>query len=112
MSKSVFIAWTEPSSAEDEDEFNRWYDEVHIPEVMSAVPSIVAAARYRCADPVAMVASGLPTHRYLAIYELDTADVTGAAAALEAAVGQGTIVLSPALDLTNSPPILGGYVGV
>lgn len=112
MPKSVFLAWTEPSSLDSEDEFNRWYDEVHIPEVRSAVPSITAAYRYRYADPAGSISGDLPAHRYLAIYELDTPDVQGAAAALEAAIGSGAIVLSPALDLSNRAPILGGYVGV
>lgn len=47
-----------------EAEFNRWYNDVHMPEVMGC-PGFVSAARYECAD-------GQP--RYIAIYELDSAD--------------------------------------
>jgi hypothetical protein len=45
-----------------EEEFNRWYDERHLPEVM-ACPGFVSAARYECT---------LGEPRYIAIYELES----------------------------------------
>ena len=50
---------------EHEDEFNRWYDEEHVPERMS-VPGFLSARRYRAIE-------GGP--KYLAIYELESPDV-------------------------------------
>ena len=47
-------------AAEHEEEFNRWYNEEHIPERL-AIPGVLNAARYKA------VAGG-PT--YLACYEL------------------------------------------
>jgi hypothetical protein len=47
-----------------EAEFNRWYNEVHLPEVL-ACPGFASATRYECTD-------GQP--RYLAIYELESED--------------------------------------
>ena len=44
--------------------FNRWYNEVHLPEVL-ACPGFASATRYECTD-------GQP--RYLAIYELESED--------------------------------------
>jgi hypothetical protein len=44
------------------EEFNRWYDEVHLPEVL-ACPGFISAARFECTD-------GQP--RFLAIYELES----------------------------------------
>jgi hypothetical protein len=48
-----------------DDEFNRWYDEIHLPEVL-ALPAFTAAERMRLAD-----AQMFPEQRfrYLAIYE-------------------------------------------
>jgi len=44
-----------------EDEWNHWYDSVHVPEVMAASPAILSATRYR------LSAGNIP-HRYLAVY--------------------------------------------
>ena len=50
---------------EDEAEFNRWYNEEHIPELM-AVPGFLAARRFEVEGEGA---------KYLAIYELEDAKV-------------------------------------
>ena len=50
--------------AEHEDEFNRWYDEEHIPERLS-IPGVLNAARY-------VAVRGGP--KYLACYEIETAE--------------------------------------
>jgi hypothetical protein len=50
---------------EHEDEFNRWYDEEHIPE-KRATPGFRSARRFRSHDRPG---------RYLALYEIDDADV-------------------------------------
>lgn len=47
-----------------ESEFNRWYDDVHLPEVL-ACPGFVAASRYECVH-------GEP--RFLALYDLERKD--------------------------------------
>jgi len=44
-----------------EKEFNHWYNEVHLPEVL-ACPGFIRASRYECT-------SGQP--RYIAMYELE-----------------------------------------
>lgn len=48
-----------------EDDFNRWYDEEHYPERMQC-PGFISGHRYRALE-------GSP--KYLAIYELESADV-------------------------------------
>jgi hypothetical protein len=50
-----------------DDEFNRWYDEIHLSEVIQMTDA-VAAARYRLSDHQAADAGGF---RYLAIYEFE-----------------------------------------
>jgi hypothetical protein len=49
-----------------EAEFNRWYDEVHVPEVLAVGP-IVACQRFKVSDAQAMP----QTHSYVAIYEYE-----------------------------------------
>ena len=48
-----------------EDDWNRWYNEVHLPEI-GACPGFLSAQRYVCED-----ASG---RRYVANYELESLD--------------------------------------
>jgi hypothetical protein len=57
--------------------FNRWYDEVHVPEIL-ACPGWIANARYECVD-------GEP--RYLAIYDLEDRTRPFSSPEWEAAVG-------------------------
>jgi hypothetical protein len=53
---------------EAEDDFNAWYDEEHLP-ALAGVPGTLAARRYRSTE-----ATG-GTHRYVAIYHLESPDV-------------------------------------
>jgi hypothetical protein len=52
-------------AAAAEDDFNRWYDEEHLPG-LAAVPGVVAARRFRAVN------AGAGLHRYLATYHLTT----------------------------------------
>ncbi len=54
---------------EAEDDFNAWYDEEHLPALI-AVPGTLSARRYRSA------VEGTGVRRYVAIYHLETPDVT------------------------------------
>ncbi len=47
---------------EREEEFNRWYNEEHVPQVLQ-FKGVVSARRYRALE-------GEPTFRYMAVYEL------------------------------------------
>ena len=51
-------------AAENDEEYNRWYNEEHIPERLS-IPGVLNAARYEAVQ-------GGP--KYLACYELESAD--------------------------------------
>jgi hypothetical protein len=59
------------------EQFNRWYNEVHVPEIL-ACPGWRAGRRYECID-------GEP--RYLAMYELDDGSTPFASSEWESAVG-------------------------
>ncbi len=76
MSKATLLVYTN-CPAGREDEFNAWYDTVHLPDLLTEVPGIISARRLRLAGPApALQARGREPEvaRYLAMYELDTDD--------------------------------------
>lgn len=80
-------------ATEVEDEFNRWYNEEHLPN-LAAVPGVACARRYRRL-------SGNGT-KYLALYELENNQVTNTDAWSKAANTEWTSTLRPHLKpLTN-----------
>src|SRR3954454_13506616 len=66
--KGVMVVQTaRPEDPVKDKEFNEWYTNVHIPELLD-VPGFVGARRYRALGDV--------THQYLAVYEIDADDVS------------------------------------
>jgi hypothetical protein len=92
----LFFAFTNPVEGQDE-EFNKWYDAVHVPEVLS-IPGVVSAQRFEVDAPEGAPA---PPHRYLAVYRLDRAgsEVLGE---LGARMGSGELHMSDSLDLATA----------
>ncbi len=76
MSKAICVVASRCTDPAREEEFNRWYDEVHVPDLLT-IPHILAARRFQLARDVSRAASPWAAEdgpRYLAIYELDTDD--------------------------------------
>jgi hypothetical protein len=96
MSKrAVLLVGTNPASEEQSDEYNAWYNDTHIPQMIERVPGFLSARRFEAhgASPVQ------PDQRYLAIYEVEVDnDPAEALAALNEAVQGGKIDTSPALS--------------
>lgn len=67
MARSVLLVFTNATDGDDA-EFNRWYDEVHLKEVLEA-PGFVAAERFDLGS--AQMDEADRAHRYLAIYEIE-----------------------------------------
>ena len=80
MSKGIMLVTSRPASALEADAYHRWYDEVHVPEML-AVEGFASARRFEGADGA-----------FVAIYEVD--DVDAAQAALAAARESGARTLS------------------
>ncbi len=89
----MLIVLSNPVSGR-EDEYNRWYDEVHVPDLV-ALPGVASAQRFRHSS-----AGPQGRHGYLAIYELDgnPAEVLNA---LHAGMKDGKIRMSDALDMSS-----------
>jgi hypothetical protein len=81
-----------------EDEYNDWYRNTHIPEVL-AVPGFVGARRYK----VHQGADGAPpSHLYLSIYEIEADDLTAPMAELRARSVAGRT--TPSVGAQADPP--------
>ncbi len=68
--KTYYIVKSNPLPNK-ETEFNRWYDEIHIPEVLE-VDGVLSAKRMELAEQQLMAQQN---HRYMAVYELDSSAV-------------------------------------
>jgi hypothetical protein len=76
-----------------ETEFNRWYDDVHIPEIL-ARPGFVGARRGR----ISSVTDTEPRFRYIAYYDVESDDPQATVAALLRHVKAGGTTSSDTLD--------------
>ena len=90
MAKGIILVETFPSSPEREQEYNIWYDEVHLPELV-ALDGIVSARRLRPVNGEGP---------YIALYEIEGDDL---AAVLQGMSG-AKLTMSSALQL-DPPPI-------
>jgi len=95
MTTGILYVETRPVSAEREAEFHRWYEEVHIPEVV-ALEGFVSGRRY------APVTDEGP---YVAIYEIDAEDPSTAFQALIEAIGAGRLQMTDAMQMDPAPTL-------
>jgi hypothetical protein len=92
MSKSLLFVETKPASADVVEEYHRWHDDVHLPEML-AVAGFVSARRWQTDGD-----------SFITLYEIDT-DIDTARANLRAAVEAGRMSKPVAVE-TNPPPVM------
>jgi hypothetical protein len=92
MPKFKMIALTRPVAGR-EDDYNHWYQNVHLPEVC-ALPGIQGAQRYKQA---AALQNG-DERNYLAIYDIETDDIGATLAGFGQAAAAGKMTQSDASD--------------
>jgi hypothetical protein len=83
MARGQLIALSNPVSAAREAEFNKWYNEVHIPELVG-LPGFESATRYRVSSQ-GLPQKETPEFRYVAVYEIADMDAAMKAMATAAA---------------------------
>ena len=66
MTKHLMLVFTDPVEGK-EDEYNAWYNDVHLAEVIES-PGFVRAQRFEVADMM----PGVTDHKYVAVYEMDS----------------------------------------
>lgn len=69
MPSSIFFVLTEPEPGR-EDEYNDWYNNRHIPDVLT-VPGFVAAQRFLLSNVQRSPAAAEGALRYAAVYEIE-----------------------------------------
>lgn len=95
MQKTYMVVLSDPITAAEDEAFNTWYDSAHIPEILQ-LDGVLSASRLRASEVQAP--GSVPSHRYLAMYELDGSDARGVldrmAAARPSMTGTDTLDLS------------------
>lgn len=95
MTKGFLYVESRPSAPERIAEYNDWYDHVHLPEVL-AVEGFVAATRLHPVDD-----SG----PYVALYQMQSADLGETFARLANAAYQGLLHISDAIEMDPLPTV-------
>jgi hypothetical protein len=98
--KFIQIVFSNPAEGKD-DEFNEWYDNVHIPELL-AIPGMLSAQRYKLRDAEIYRMEGAtpPEHGYLLIYEME-GDVDAIMQKIQENVVAGKINMADCLDMSS-----------
>jgi len=90
MARAIVLVFTNCADPAREQEFNEWYDNTHVPDILET-PGFVGATRYELVgDP------GPGQGKYLAIYQVETDDFPSTMAGLQQRVaqlvGQGRVI--------------------
>jgi hypothetical protein len=93
MAQYVFVVYTNPITGQDEA-YHDWYNNQHLGDV-TRIPGYIAAQRF---EFVPIAGTTQLTHRYLALYTVETDDLAATHEALMAAAGSPALPLSDALD--------------
>ena len=93
MAKTLLLVESRPESAELVEEYHKWHEQIHLPEMLS-VDGFVSARRWQADD------GGL----FVTLYEID-ADIDTARANLTAALRDGRMS-KPVAVQTKPPPVM------
>lgn len=88
MKRYKLMALTNALEGRD-DEFGRWYDEQHIPDVLS-IPGLISAERFK------LVGQG--QHRYMTLYDIETDSLDRVMAELSSRPGTDLMPITDAID--------------
>lgn len=90
MAKYNLVVLSNPVAGK-EDEYNAWYTDIHIPDVVRC-EGFTGGQRFK-------VGEGFDApHKYMAIYEMETDDPAAVIAGMTAKAGTPALSISPALD--------------
>ena len=100
MARALLLVRSKPTTPQQEGEYNTWYDQVHLKDVL-AIPGVVAASRYRLSEKQLALAADDAGRGYLAVYEIEAEDPQAVLAAL--AAGGAEMQLSAAMEMDPPP---------
>lgn len=96
---TMYLVFSNPVDESREQEFNDWYETVHLPEVL-ATPGMVSARRYKMRETEIGRATGLPPQKYLIVYEMND-DPDAVMKRIMEAHASGDIHMHDSLDLDS-----------
>ena len=67
--RHLYMVFSNPTTPEQDAEFNEWYDDTHVPDVL-AVPGVVSAQRFKH-HQLDRDAGKPARHSYVTIYEIE-----------------------------------------
>jgi hypothetical protein len=100
--KGILFVQSNPSSPDREDEYNKWYSTVHIPDVC-AVPGVTGASRFRLSDATPV---GPDVPRYSAVYELEADDLKDVIGEIASRAMDGRMNMSDAMAMDPVPSMV------
>lgn len=99
---ALLIVFSNPILDADEERFNRWYTDVHVPDVLR-LGGARSARRYRSSGVELL--PGIPEPgRYVAVYQVEAdsvAEIRAIAEKLQAGLAAGQADIDPTLDLSS-----------
>jgi hypothetical protein len=96
---TMYLVFSNPVDESTEQDFNDWYDTVHLPEVL-ATPGMVSAQRYKVRETQIGRQTGMPPQKYLIVYEMDDDPDTVMQRIFEAHAS-GALHMHDALDMDS-----------
>jgi hypothetical protein len=96
---TLYLVFSNPVDESQEQDFNEWYDEVHLPEVL-ATPGMVSARRYKMRETKFGDLIGTPPQRFLVVYEMND-DPDAVMDRITAAHTSGELHMHDSLDLSS-----------
>jgi hypothetical protein len=97
MTKSLLFVESKPASPELVEEYHRWHDQVHVPEMLT-IDGFVSARRWQTDG-----------ESFVTLYEIDT-DVDTARTNLRAAFAEGRMTKPVAVE--TEPPAVMRYLSL
>jgi hypothetical protein len=94
MARYLLLALNGPTGPDAETAYNRWYDEIHLPDLLD-VPGVTSARRFKTIQ-------GNVPFPYVAAYEIDTDNLPGLLKVME----EQPRPFDPSFDRSTSGHIL------
>ena len=100
MARFSFVVYSNPAEGR-EQEYNDWYDNQHLEDVL-AIPGVISARRFKIS--ATQIREAAQPYRYLAIYDIEADDVQSFIKDLmlrtaSGAINRGTAMSSDVLPL-------------
>ena len=94
MPKAMMLVWSNPSDPARDDEFNKWYNSTHAPDMLKLAP-FKSVKRYRMSGT--QLAPVETPGQYVAIYEIETDDLGAIPQVLGEAFAAGELPMDDVL---------------